>query len=45
MLSEALAHLFGYHQEFLLDTLRRRRPFSHEGDFDRSLRDKVFLQV
>jgi len=33
MLSEILAPLFGCHQEFLPDNLRRGRPFGHEGQF------------
>jgi len=31
---DRLPPLLGCHQEFLLDTLRRRRPFSHEGKFE-----------
>jgi hypothetical protein len=31
---EILPPLFGCHQEFLLDNLRRGRPFSHESEFE-----------
>lgn len=34
MLSEILASLFGCHREELLTIVWRRRPFSHEGEFE-----------
>jgi len=32
--AQKYSSLFGCHQEFLLDNLRRGRPFSHEGEFE-----------
>jgi hypothetical protein len=32
--SEIFLSFFGCHQEFLLDNLRRGRPFSHEGELE-----------
>jgi hypothetical protein len=47
MLSEILPTLFGWHEEFRLDKMRRRGPFGQEGELEVSdnlvVLDVIFL--